>query len=107
MGLSLYESSAFEEFLDPPKCGKCGKLAGQRCSRCKQEWYCSRECQVAAWKAHKPVCDIPVSYTHLRAHETSLHLVCRLLLEKKKNKNINKSVYQNTTKNIKDKKRKT
>ena len=26
-----------------------------------------------------------VSYTHLRAHETSLHLVCRLLLEKKKN----------------------
>ena len=24
----------------------------------------------------------PVSYTHLRAHETSLHLVCRLLLEK-------------------------
>ncbi len=23
-------------------------------------------------------------YTHLRAHETSLHLVCRLLLEKKK-----------------------
>eukprot|EP00831_Metopus_contortus_P050092 TRINITY_DN4202_c0_g1_i6.p1 TRINITY_DN4202_c0_g1~~TRINITY_DN4202_c0_g1_i6.p1 ORF type:complete len:325 (-),score=44.60 TRINITY_DN4202_c0_g1_i6:133-1107(-) len=29
---------------------------------------------------------IPVSYTHLRAHETSLHLVCRLLLEKKKKK---------------------
>eukprot|EP00826_Nyctotherus_ovalis_P003887 TRINITY_DN10806_c0_g1_i13.p1 TRINITY_DN10806_c0_g1~~TRINITY_DN10806_c0_g1_i13.p1 ORF type:complete len:111 (+),score=17.90 TRINITY_DN10806_c0_g1_i13:76-408(+) len=28
----------------------------------------------------------PVSYTHLRAHETSLHLVCRLLLEKKKKK---------------------
>eukprot|EP00831_Metopus_contortus_P047449 TRINITY_DN3829_c0_g1_i2.p2 TRINITY_DN3829_c0_g1~~TRINITY_DN3829_c0_g1_i2.p2 ORF type:complete len:154 (-),score=26.82 TRINITY_DN3829_c0_g1_i2:51-512(-) len=27
---------------------------------------------------------IAVSYTHLRAHETSLHLVCRLLLEKKK-----------------------
>ena len=25
---------------------------------------------------------IAVSYTHLRAHETSLHLVCRLLLEK-------------------------
>ena len=27
---------------------------------------------------------IPVSYTHLRAHETSQDLVCRLLLEKKK-----------------------
>src|SRR5674476_1543849 len=27
-----------------------------------------------------------VSYTHLRAHETGRNLVCRLLLEKKKNK---------------------
>eukprot|EP00657_Telonema_sp_P-1_P001299 TRINITY_DN13010_c0_g1_i1.p1 TRINITY_DN13010_c0_g1~~TRINITY_DN13010_c0_g1_i1.p1 ORF type:complete len:139 (-),score=54.75 TRINITY_DN13010_c0_g1_i1:42-458(-) len=32
----------------------------------------------------------PVSYTHLRAHETVLDLVCRLLLEKKKNNNISK-----------------
>ena len=28
--------------------------------------------------------DDAVSYTHLRAHETVLDLVCRLLLEKKK-----------------------
>src|SRR5680860_1774137 len=28
----------------------------------------------------------PVSYTHLRAHETDSYLVCRLLLEKKTNK---------------------
>ena len=28
---------------------------------------------------------MPVSYTHLRAHETVLDLVCRLLLEKKNN----------------------
>eukprot|EP00825_Cyclidium_porcatum_P009044 TRINITY_DN14549_c0_g1_i2.p4 TRINITY_DN14549_c0_g1~~TRINITY_DN14549_c0_g1_i2.p4 ORF type:complete len:106 (+),score=31.78 TRINITY_DN14549_c0_g1_i2:174-491(+) len=28
----------------------------------------------------------PVSYTHLRAHETRHDLVCRLLLEKKKKK---------------------
>src|SRR5674536_233766 len=27
----------------------------------------------------------PLNYTHLRAHETPEHLVCRLLLEKKKN----------------------
>eukprot|EP00658_Telonema_sp_P-2_P040950 TRINITY_DN29284_c0_g1_i1.p2 TRINITY_DN29284_c0_g1~~TRINITY_DN29284_c0_g1_i1.p2 ORF type:complete len:141 (-),score=28.90 TRINITY_DN29284_c0_g1_i1:116-538(-) len=31
---------------------------------------------------------IPVSYTHLRAHETPEHLVCRLLLEKKKKKQV-------------------
>ena len=29
---------------------------------------------------------ISVSYTHLRAHETGRNLVCRLLLEKKKQK---------------------
>ena len=29
-----------------------------------------------------------VSYTHLRAHETVLDLVCRLLLEKKKAKEV-------------------
>eukprot|EP00831_Metopus_contortus_P019682 TRINITY_DN18561_c0_g1_i3.p1 TRINITY_DN18561_c0_g1~~TRINITY_DN18561_c0_g1_i3.p1 ORF type:complete len:355 (-),score=101.80 TRINITY_DN18561_c0_g1_i3:50-1114(-) len=33
-----------------------------------------------------------VSYTHLRAHETSLHLVCRLLLEKKKKKKIQTTI---------------
>eukprot|EP00657_Telonema_sp_P-1_P000699 TRINITY_DN1136_c0_g1_i1.p1 TRINITY_DN1136_c0_g1~~TRINITY_DN1136_c0_g1_i1.p1 ORF type:complete len:171 (+),score=40.03 TRINITY_DN1136_c0_g1_i1:106-618(+) len=32
-------------------------------------------------KSHAPE---PVSYTHLRAHETVLDIVCRLLLEKKK-----------------------
>ena len=30
------------------------------------------------------LCNRAVSYTHLRAHETPEHLVCRLLLEKKK-----------------------
>eukprot|EP00658_Telonema_sp_P-2_P055739 TRINITY_DN4429_c0_g1_i7.p2 TRINITY_DN4429_c0_g1~~TRINITY_DN4429_c0_g1_i7.p2 ORF type:complete len:100 (+),score=24.67 TRINITY_DN4429_c0_g1_i7:95-394(+) len=34
---------------------------------------------------------IPVSYTHLRAHETPEHLVCRLLLEKKKKKKTKKT----------------
>eukprot|EP00831_Metopus_contortus_P074313 TRINITY_DN6787_c0_g1_i2.p1 TRINITY_DN6787_c0_g1~~TRINITY_DN6787_c0_g1_i2.p1 ORF type:complete len:202 (+),score=32.86 TRINITY_DN6787_c0_g1_i2:138-743(+) len=37
----------------------------------------------------------PVSYTHLRAHETSLHLVCRLLLEKKKKNQDHMSYYVN------------
>ena len=34
-----------------------------------------------------------VSYTHLRAHETPEHLVCRLLLEKKKKYYINMKKY--------------
>ena len=37
----------------------------------------------------------PVSYTHLRAHETVLDLVCRLLLEKKKH-NKHQSVTQHS-----------
>ena len=35
-------------------------------------------------KCRPPDNRTPVSYTHLRAHETVLDLVCRLLLEKKK-----------------------
>ena len=34
----------------------------------------------------------PVSYTHLRAHETGRNLVCRLLLEKKKKKKKKKQI---------------
>src|SRR5665811_2507797 len=45
---------------------------------------CSHLLVFAAWNDYTPE---PVSYTHLRAHETVLDLVCRLLLEKKKQKN--------------------
>ena len=41
----------------------------------------SLETQRVKIRAHCIAHDIdPVSYTHLRAHETVLHLVCRLLL---------------------------
>src|SRR5664279_1969181 len=41
---------------------------------------------IQAFKEIKPrlIISVPVSYTHLRAHETDSYLVCRLLLEKKK-----------------------
>ena len=41
-----------------------------------------------------PVSAVPVSYTHLRAHETGRNLVCRLLLEKKKKKKNNEVFIQ-------------
>jgi len=34
-------------------CEKAGTVKLQQCSRCKKASYCSRECQVAAWPAHK------------------------------------------------------
>src|SRR5664280_2993753 len=46
--------------------------------------HCRRGNPQKIWtRRHGP---LAVSYTHLRAHETVLDLVCRLLLEKKKNK---------------------
>ena len=42
-------------------CNACGKAASGataflRCSACKQAWYCSADCQKAAWKGHKKAC---------------------------------------------------
>src|SRR5680860_561491 len=36
----------------------------------------------SGWQVIRHAKPIPVSYTHLRAHETDSYLVCRLLLEK-------------------------
>src|SRR5664279_6206780 len=42
------------------------------------------EIEVLVPANYSPLTITPVSYTHLRAHETDSYLVCRLLLEKKK-----------------------
>jgi hypothetical protein len=54
--LQLYGSDVYEQFMDEPTCAECGETAAQRCSRCKSEWYCSRECQLKRWKQHKEMC---------------------------------------------------
>ena len=41
-------------------------------------------CGIYAYYIQETKSKYAVSYTHLRAHETVLDLVCRLLLEKKK-----------------------
>src|SRR5450756_2989566 len=60
--------------------------------RCNIPWFSRRRaCPIGGARARRPIRaeilsrSIPVSYTHLRAHETRHDLVCRLLLEKKKN----------------------
>ncbi|XP_072948432.1 zinc finger MYND domain-containing protein 10 [Epargyreus clarus] len=56
--LESYTSDAALTVLDgEAKCAKCGDKASKKCSRCKTEWYCGRECQVQQWPKHKELCD--------------------------------------------------
>ncbi|NXO22050.1 ZMY10 protein, partial [Cisticola juncidis] len=43
---------------DKPHCRVCGVETAKRCSRCRNEWYCSRACQVQHWQKHKPACNL-------------------------------------------------
>lgn len=52
----IYNVDNIEYFMDDPKCANCGKDASNRCSRCKQEWYCGKDCQKLRWKEHKGFC---------------------------------------------------
>jgi predicted Zn-ribbon and HTH transcriptional regulator len=42
--MKLYSSEVYEQFLEEAKCADCGQPATNRCSRCKNQWYCSRDC---------------------------------------------------------------
>ncbi|OUM68035.1 hypothetical protein PIROE2DRAFT_4318 [Piromyces sp. E2] len=58
----MYNIDQFDPLIETPKCAKCGKPADKRCSKCKNEWYCSRECQVRSWPTHKKICSLVTSY---------------------------------------------
>lgn len=44
--------------ITPHVCKKCGNRASLRCAKCKQTYYCSRECQTDNWLDHKAACRI-------------------------------------------------
>ncbi|XP_019486901.1 PREDICTED: zinc finger MYND domain-containing protein 10 isoform X3 [Hipposideros armiger] len=50
--LDVLEAAAPER----PHCAYCGAEASKRCSRCQNEWYCCRECQVKHWVKHGKTC---------------------------------------------------
>ncbi|XP_066522295.1 zinc finger MYND domain-containing protein 10 [Hoplias malabaricus] len=54
-----YNLDVMESLIpDKPKCGTCGAEGVKRCSRCRGEWYCNRECQVKHWPKHKLACQL-------------------------------------------------
>uniref|UniRef100_A0A6C0BNE7 MYND-type domain-containing protein n=1 Tax=viral metagenome TaxID=1070528 RepID=A0A6C0BNE7_9ZZZZ len=39
------------------QCDQCGARPGRKCcSRCREVWYCDRDCQKYAWPKHRDVC---------------------------------------------------
>ncbi|CAM9325976.1 unnamed protein product [Chrysoparadoxa australica] len=48
------ESEDSDETFRP--CASCGEVTSKRCSACHKVHYCSRECQVEGWGAHKAQC---------------------------------------------------
>uniref|UniRef100_UPI00398E7404 zinc finger MYND domain-containing protein 10 isoform X2 n=1 Tax=Pristiophorus japonicus TaxID=55135 RepID=UPI00398E7404 len=54
-----YNLDVMENLIpERPKCGFCGGEAVKRCSRCRVEWYCGRDCQVKHWSKHKKACEL-------------------------------------------------
>lgn len=54
-----YNMDILDELIkEPARCVVCGQVAEKRCSRCRNEWYCRRQCQVSHWPKHKNVCDV-------------------------------------------------
>ncbi|VUZ45069.1 unnamed protein product, partial [Hymenolepis diminuta] len=57
MNIASGDADSFEHpLLRAPRCVVCGEVATKRCSRCKHEWYCRRQCQVEHWPRHKKAC---------------------------------------------------
>ncbi|XP_077281435.1 zinc finger MYND-type containing 10 [Temnothorax americanus] len=44
--------------IEAKKCSLCQEPSKKQCSRCKEAWYCSRECQVKDWENHKNICNM-------------------------------------------------
>lgn len=56
------------------RCFQCHKPAAKMCSACHCACFCSRECQLSGWEAHKQVCKL-VKASKVRVEADTLELV--------------------------------
>jgi len=75
-----------EAVLKPArKCNVCSSLGAKPCARCKRAFYCSSECQKAAWKKHKKTCKAPTTppatEAELRVLHKGMHFLNRCIQE--------------------------
>jgi len=42
-------------------CAACGQEAASRCGRCRQVYYCSKDCQKRDWPGHRQACALPAT----------------------------------------------
>jgi len=69
-----------EAVLKPArKCDVCSSLPSKPCARCKSTFYCSAECQKAAWKKHKKTCKAPKTPPATSSSLRTLHKGIALL----------------------------
>ncbi len=56
--IGLYSTIDHYLQMHPLRCYHCNKINTKmlRCKQCRQAFYCSYECHVAAWKTHKLKC---------------------------------------------------
>ena len=50
-------SQTQKSMLKHKTCKKCGIESRQKCSVCRQTYYCSSDCQLSDWKSHKLLCE--------------------------------------------------
>jgi len=70
-----------EDMLMKPtrQCDVCKTATTKACARCKTSYFCSAECQKAAWKKHKKTCKAPTTPPATEADLRTLHKGIALL----------------------------
>ena len=65
-------------------CDACSKESpSKKCSRCRNTYYCDRECQISHWQVHKKECNQQVKILETIEEKEKNSILCNLCEEKK------------------------